>query len=68
MGVAPCRAGDTVEIMTTYPVLPERHRDRLAGASMVVSVIPRAIAWTIGAIIGSIVAGFVQGSGDRARV
>jgi hypothetical protein len=52
--------------MQTSPVISQHRRDRLASATMFVSAVPRALAWLLGALLGSLVAGFVQGWRDAA--
>lgn len=52
--------------MNLHPVVSQGKREQLATLTMAVSAVPRALAWFVGAVIGSIVAGFLQGWRDAA--
>lgn len=52
--------------MHTTPMVPNRHRDKFAATARWALFIPRAFAWILGAIFGSIVAGLLDGWRDVA--
>jgi len=52
--------------MSMSPLLSQSDRNGVGTIVRALTAIPRAATWLIGAVIGSIVAGFVQGWRDGA--